>query len=218
MIKMPNEPASRTFPAVLPIFPLLGVLLLPRGRLPLHIFEPRYIAMVEECLMGDLMIGMVQPVSPESQAVYATGCAGSITAARSLDKGRYLITLTGVCRFRIQEELEVCRGYRQVVPSWEGFCDDVQEEAVGGFDRARLLDLLPCYLKLHDIDANWATIEGAPDERLVTSLAMICPFEANEKQALLEAPTLAVRAGLLISLIEMALVSCQDNYRRYAWH
>ncbi len=218
MIEMPDEPSLKLFPGTLPIFPLLGVLLLPRGRLPLHIFEPRYVAMVEDCLTGDPMIGMVQPVSSDALAVYATGCAGSITAARSLDDGRYLVTLTGVCRFRIEKELEPHHGYRRVVPVWAEFRDDLLDEGGGCFDRDRLLSVLPCYLKLNDIAANWETIKGAPDERLVTSLAMICPFESNEKQALLEAPTLAARARLLISLIEMALVTCQDGDRRYACH
>ncbi len=217
MIQMPDELTLRPFPGTLPIFPLLGVLLLPRGRLPLHIFEPRYVAMVEDCLVGDRMIGMVQPIAPEVPAVYPTGCAGRITAFRDLEDGRYLVTLTGVCRFRIQEELEPRHGYRRVTPRWEEFLPDLRDEGAGCFDRARLLGALPCYLKLNDIAANWETIEGAPDERLVTSLAMICPFRSNEKQALLEASTLALRARLLISLIEMASVACQDG-DRHACH
>ena len=213
MIEMPDELPDRAFPGTLPIFPLTEVLLLPRGRLPLHIFEPRYVAMVEDCLIGDRMIGMVQPVTPETPTVYTTGCSGRITAFRDLEDGRYLVTLTGVCRFRIREELEQRHGYRRVVPMWDEFRADLQCDKAGGFDRSRLLGVLPCYLKKNDIAANWETIQGAPDERLVTSLSMICPFQANEKQALLEAPTLAERARLLISLIEMATVECRDRDR-----
>jgi len=170
--------------------------------------------MVEDCLVGDRMIGMVQPINPDTPVVYTTGCAGRITAFRDLEDGRYLVTLTGVSRFHIHEELDSHHGYRRVIPAWEPFVGDLQDESAGGFDRARLLGALPCYLKMNDIAANWETIEAAPDERLVTSLAMICPFHANEKQALLEAPTLAARARLLTSLIEMALVECHDGDRR----
>jgi hypothetical protein len=220
---MPVHPPSRPLPSALPIFPLAGVLLLPRGRLPLHVFEPRYVAMVEDSLAGERMIGMIQPTDPASHdqapTVYATGCAGRITGFRDMENGRYMVTLTGVCRFRIVEELELVNGYRRVTPAWDDYLEDMVDEPGGacslsqGFDRARLLCSLPGFLDVHDIAADWDTIEGAPDERLVTSLAMVCPFDPSEKQALLEAPTLAERGTLLTSLIEMALVDRRGGGR-----
>ncbi len=220
MTEMPADSSAGLLPSMLPIFPLPGVLLLPRGRLPLHIFEPRYVAMVEASLFGDRMIGMVQPVDPDHRdqtpVVYPTGCAGRITAFRDLEDGRYLITLTGVSRFRILEELPPLNGFRRVVPDWDDFREDVRDDPGhgGGFDRGRLLGVLPCFLDVNEIAADWETIEGAPDERLVTSLAMICPFRSNEKQALLEARTLADRASLLTALIEMALVDSHGGETR----
>lgn len=205
-------------PGTLPIFPLTGVLLLPRGRLPLHIFEPRYVAMVEDCLVGDRMIGMIQPLDPETKAdappVYTTGCAGRITAFRDMEDGRYLVTLTGVSRFRIARELESRNGYRRVEPIWDGFAEDLVDGAEIRFDRTRLFGSLRCYLDVNEIVANWESIEGAPDERLVTSLAMVCPFHANEKQALLEAPSLLERAELLTSLVEMAVADRRGGKRQ----
>ena len=217
MTEMPLDAPPHTLPATLPIFPLAGVLLLPRGLLPLHIFEPRYVAMVEEALLGDRMIGMIQPFDPacrdEAPVVYPIGCAGRITAFRDLEDGRYLITLTGLCRFRVGRELEGKRGYRRIEPVWDGFLEDLRDEPEPPLDRTRLLGALPCYLEEHEIVADWETIKGAPDERLVTSLAMVCPFEPNEKQALLEAPTLGRRAELLTSLVEMAVVDARHGGR-----
>ena len=217
MTQMPFEATQPNLPEALPIFPLAGVLLLPRGRLPLHIFEPRYAAMVEDALVGDRMIGMIQPFDPtsrdESAPLYPIGCAGKITAFRDLEDGRYVITLTGLCRFRVGRELEGLRGYRRIVPVWDDFREDLREEPERPFDRIRLLDALPCYLEEHEIVADMATIKGAPDERLVTSLAMVCPFEPNEKQALLEAPTLNERAQLLTSLVEMAVADARRGGR-----
>lgn len=202
-------PGVSALPNTLPIFPLAGVLLLPRGRLPLHIFEPRYVAMVEDALVGDRMIGIIQPLDPATKAeappVYATGCAGRITSFRDLEDGRYLITLTGVSRFRVGQEIEARNGYRRVVPDWDAFAGDTRDDEEEHFDRTRLFGSLRCFLDVHEIVANWESIECAPDERLVTSLAMVCPFLPSEKQALLEAPSLRERAELLTSLVEMAV-------------
>jgi Lon protease-like protein len=166
--------------------------------------------MTRDALGSDRMIGMVQPMAEEERgapppAVYATGCAGRITTFSETDDGRFLITLTGVARFEIAEEMATTRGYRRVVPRWDRFAADLAEAKAGAkVDRQRLLNGLRAFFKLHTITADWAAIESTPDERLVTSLAMICPFAPSEKQALLEAPDLTERSRIMIALIEMA--------------
>ena len=193
-------------PEILPIFPLTGVLLLPRGQLPLNIFEPRYLAMTRDAMDGERLIGMVQPSDPPvreiNPAVYPTGCAGRITSFSETDDGRFLITLTGVSRFRIKEELPLLSGYRRVVPDWQDFIAD-RDSGDAGFDRSRLTQGLRTFFQQRQVEANWEAIDKAPGETLVTSIAMMCPFAPNEKQALLEAPTLNERARLLTALIEM---------------
>ena len=198
-------------PSILPIFPLTGVLLLPRGLLPLNIFEPRYLAMTRDALAGERLIGMVQPSDPrvaaENPAVYAMGCAGRITSFSETDDGRFLITLTGISRFRIREELPLLEGYRRVVPEWRKFARDLTSDDEPGFDRDRLLRGLRAYFQQHRIEADWDAITSVPGERLVTSIAMICPFEPSEKQALLEALDLDERARLLTAMVEMAALN-----------
>jgi uncharacterized protein len=220
---MSDRPSTReplVLPDVLPVFPLAGVLLLPRGRLPLNIFEPRYLAMTRDALGGERMIGMVQPseagaappgMSPPGIAglnppVYPVGCAGRMTQFSETDDGRYLITLTGVSRFRIREELPLLSGYRRVVPDWEPFALDRQRPGEPGFDRERLLRGLRGYFAARQIQADFDAIEKAPGDYLVTSLAMACPFGPSEKQALLEAADLDARAELLTALVEMAAI------------
>jgi hypothetical protein len=202
---------SAALPAILPIFPLTGVLLLPRGRLPLNIFEPRYLAMTRDALAGERLIGMVQPSNPAGSAsnppVYPTGCAGRITSFAETEDGRFLITLTGTSRFRIREELPLLEGYRRVVPEWREFARDLENEDEAGFDRDRLLRGLRAYFQQHQISADWDAVTAVPGERLVTSMAMICPFEPSEKQALLEAPDLDERARLLTAIVEMAVLN-----------
>ncbi len=195
----------------LPIFPLPGVLLLPRGQLPLNIFEPRYLAMTRDALAGDRLIGMVQPSDRHqplsgSPPVYPTGCAGRITSFSETEDGRFLITLTGLCRFRIGEELPPASGYRRVVPQWDEFAGDLRSEREPGFDRDRLIRGLRSYFDRHQIKAEWNAISSVPGERLITSIAMVCPFEPSEKQALLEAPDLEARARLLTAIVEMAVL------------
>jgi uncharacterized protein len=206
----PFDPTFDQLPEIVPIFPLTGVLLLPRGKLPLNVFEPRYLAMMEDALSGNRMIGIIQPSDPLSRAsvppVYPIGCAGRITSFSETDDGRYLITLTGVCRFETVRELPIVRGYRRVDVSWERFAADLEEPGPALFDRARLVEGLRTYFKIQGISANWDAIESTPDERLVTSLAMICPFEPSEKQALLECGSLSERASMMIAIIEMSVL------------
>jgi Lon protease-like protein len=206
----PFDPTFDQLPEILPIFPLTGVLLLPRGKLPLNVFEPRYLAMTEDALAGNRMIGIIQPSDPLSRAsvppVYPIGCAGRITSFSETDDGRYLITLTGVCRFETVRELPIVRGYRRVDVSWERFAADLDEAGPALFDRARLVEGLRTYFKIQGISANWDAVESTPDERLVTSLAMICPFEPSEKQALLECGSLSERASMMVAIIEMSVL------------
>jgi uncharacterized protein len=206
-VTMPEDAA---LPDILPIFPLTGVLLLPRGRLPLNIFEPRYLAMTRDAMDGERLIGMVQPSDPPirdlTPAVYPTGCAGRITSFSETEDGRFLITLTGISRFRIKEELPLLSGYRRVVAEWDAFTDDRNPDEAG-FDRSRLTQGLRNFFTQRQVQADWSAIDQAPGEHLVTSIAMMCPFAPNEKQALLEAKTLDERARLLTALIEMTLTA-----------
>ena len=203
-------------PEIIPIFPLTGVLLLPRGRLPLNIFEPRYLAMTKDALGGERLIGMVQPSDPQQDdnrgkgatnpPVYPVGCAGRITAFAETEDGRYAITLTGMSRFRIKQELPLLSGYRRVVADWAPFAQDRDAAAEADFDREGFARALKGYFAQRQISADWEAIEKAPAEHLLTSIAMLCPFAPNEKQALLEAADLAERARLLVALIEMATI------------
>jgi len=202
------DPDFDDLPAHIPLFPLSGVLLLPRGELPLNIFEPRYLNMTVDALAGSRMIGMIQPTEHENSRpnppLYKTGCAGRIVSFQETDDGRFLMTLKGVCRFDVTEELASTRGYRPAIADWSRYRDDM---APGGEQicRERLLRSLKSYFRLHEISADWNAIECSGDERLVTCLSMICPFAASEKQALLEAPTLAARGEVLTALVEMAV-------------
>ena len=195
-------------PATLPVFPLPGVLLLPAGRLPLNIFEPRYLAMTDDALAADRLIGMIQPgAGNESAAVpelYRTGCAGRITAFSETEDGRYLITLSGVARFDIGQEIDSMRGYRRVVPDWTPYEGDFTPSDAADVDRERLLHALRGYFTGNGIKADWEAIERMDDTQLVTTLAMICPFDASEKQALLIAAETMERARTMIALLEMA--------------
>jgi len=207
---MSERRSEATLPTIIPIFPLTGVLLLPRGRLPLNIFEPRYLAMTRDALAGDRLIGMVQPSEPAAlgsdPSVYPTGCAGRITSFSETEDGRFLITLTGTSRFRIREELPLLEGYRRVIPEWHEFARDAVGEEASDFDRERLMRGLRAYFQQHQISADWDAITSVAGERLVTSVAMICPFDPSEKQALLEAPGLGERARLLTAIVEMAVM------------
>lgn len=201
-------------PPVIPVFPLPGALLLPRGRLPLNIFEPRYLAMVDQALRTDRVIGMIQPCSgqPARPDLFPVGCLGRLTAWSETGDGRFLITLSGMARFQVESELDCMTPYRQVQANYKAFPHDLEDCAdEAGVDRARLAASLKCYLKQHQIEADWSSIERAPDEVLINSLAMICPFDVAEKQGLLEAPTLCERARMLTMLIEMAAAKGSDE-------
>lgn len=298
----PFDPPLEKLPATLPIFPLPGVLLLPGGTLPLNVFEPRYLAMIEEAMRHSRMIGMVQPVldaaeesdlegelealddldelddetlpgemAPEDTAtadtaladsapdeavrgealgdmpgemsqdaplpgehgavqdeseggetapdldvgnapIYRVGCAGRIVQFAETDDGRYLITLRGLVRFRIVEELPLIDGYRQVRPDYTRYAQDL-ERANPYFDRQRLMEALQYYFDQQEIEADWEAIRDASNERLVTSLAMVCPFSTAEKQALLEAPNPSDRAETMTTILEMAVLGSREGAR-----
>lgn len=213
------DPAFEDLPSELPIFPLTGVLLLPGGKLPLNIFEPRYLNMTSAALAGHRMIGMIQPTNGNEGAqpdVYQTGCAGRLTSFSETEDGRYLITLSGYARFDIKEELPLRAGYRQVVPDWSPYREDLAEDDSGSIDRDRMLRALKGYFAANQVDANWDAIKDTPTDRLVNALAMMCPFQPSEKQALLEAATLVDRADVMVALLEMSLAANDDsaNMRR----
>ena len=195
-------------PPAIPIFPLTGVLLLPRGRLPLNIFEPRYLAMVSDALPWPRLIGMVQPQEGRGDAgeppVYPVGCAGRIVHWSETDDGRFIIQLVGTSRFRIVGELPMQRGYRLARADWTPYRGDLAAPGEAALDRERLLRVLKPFLKRHNIDIDWAAAGKAPDDALITMLAMGCPFQPSERQALLEAETTEARARLLTTLLEMA--------------
>ena len=196
-------------PPTVPIFPLGGALLLPRTRLPLNIFEPRYLDMVRDALSGNQVIGMVQPRDPANYAserqaeIYPVGCLGRITEHRETSDGRYLIVLEGVSRFRILRELDAPTAYRQLDVSYEEFRDDAEPAANVLQTRDSLIRDLKGFLVQLGAEVDMAEIETTPDEQLVNSLAIMCPFPGIEKQALLEAPTLEERAAVLCTLMAL---------------
>ena len=204
-----EDPIDR-LPETIPVFPLPGVLLLPGGRLPLNIFEPRYVAMMDDALGApQRVIGMIQPTETEggpAAGLYAVGCLGRITSFAEQDGGpyRYLITLSGLCRFTVREEMEGLRGYRRMRVDYAPWRGDLHPQSTDGIERAALLRTIKRYFKTSDIAADWEAISGTPEDRLITTLAMVCPFSANEKQALLEAADPSTRARVLMALMEMA--------------
>lgn len=198
-------------PPVIPVFPLSGALLLPRGQMPLNIFEPRYLAMVDDAMRTDRIIGMIQP-DPEGSSganpkLYRVGCAGRVTQYAETGDGRYLISLTGVTRFRVESELASIGPYRRCHVSYDEFAVDFEpragEEQV---DRDGVLKALRDFVVSNDLKVDWAGIDEAPDEALVNALCMMSPFGVREKQAMLEAPDLKTRAEILIAVTQMELV------------
>ncbi|UWF68732.1 MULTISPECIES: LON peptidase substrate-binding domain-containing protein [unclassified Brucella] len=213
-------------PDVVPVFPLKGALLLPGGQLPLNIFEPRYLSMVENALAGKRIIGMIQPkidsetddtaepvdaldesLRPELSQV---GCLGRITTFAETGDGRLLITLQGICRFRVQEELHCRQPYRQcrIMPF---LADLEQAQDAGDIDREALLRAFRDYLEAHNLEADWESIARAGNETLVNAFSIMSPFGPAEKQALLEAPDLKTRAATLIAITEMVLAKVKDD-------
>jgi Lon protease-like protein len=195
-------------PKTIGIFPLTGILLLPRGQLPLNVFEPRYLALVDAAMSGNRLIGMIQPSEHEEKALTPSlssiGSTGRVTSYRETEDGRYLITLTGICRFKVAEELAVTTPFRQVQCNFLPFLGDLVTAEDGDFPRERLLVALKDYLSKRDLKADWRSVMSAPAETLVNALAMLCPFEPAEKQALLEAPGWQERVSTLVALLEMA--------------
>lgn len=196
-------------PETIAVFPLHGAILLPRARLPLHVFEPRYLAMIEDCLKSDRrMIGMVQPRGDAGAAppLSNVGCAGRITSFSETDDGRYMITLTGIARFRVATEVAGFVPYRRCTPDWTPYAFDLDGAASElDFPRDAFLAKVSRYFKARNLGVDWSNMKEAEDELLVNALAMLCPFAAEEKQALLEARTLADRRQVLETLITFAM-------------
>ena len=199
-------------PELIAVFPLPGALLLPRGQMPLNIFEPRYLAMIDDALRdGHRLIGMIQPDPTHSgpaarPPLYKIGCVGRITQLTETGDGRYLIELTGVARFRVEEELAVSTAYRQARVTFAPFADDfVARKGESEVDRKAVLRALADFVKANNLQADWADIDKAPNEALVNALSMMSPYGTAEKQALLEAPDLKTRAEILVAITEIEL-------------
>lgn len=216
MVDRPRFTTAASLPAELAVFPLPGALLLPGGQMPLNIFEPRYMNMIEDALGHGRLIGMIQPFAetderqiPDGTALYEVGCVGRIVQFTETGDGRYIITLQGVCRFRVGQELDRVDGYRRIKPDYAPYLSDLEVENLASDgaleDRDSLLDVMNRYFVLKGIEADIDSIQGAPDGVLVTSLAMSCPFAPGEKQALLECPNTLERGRLLTSMFEFAL-------------
>ena len=216
----PFHPGPEALPEELAIFPLPGALLLPQGRLPLNIFEPRYLAMALDSLAQGRMFGVIQPDTgaqavsergDEPVALFRVGCLGRISSFAETDDGRLLITLIGLARFSIVEELTNRRGYRRVRADYVPWLDDLSAVSPLLFDRDGLMQALRPYFRNRRIEVNWDAIGQVPDSMLVTTLAMVCPFDPREKQALLEARSPEDRAGVLLALLQMEALGGRDG-------
>lgn len=193
-------------PVKIPVFPLSGALLLPRGQLPLNVFEPRYLKMLEDAFGRGRYLGIIQPLN-DGDALQTVGCVGRVTSFSETEDGRMIISVTGICRFRVTNEMPVTTPYRQLQVDYHPFADDLTAD-VGALDvrRDALLDVLQQYLDATGLTVDWDSINSASNETLVNSLSMISPYGPREKQALLEATSLSERNEILIALTEMALV------------
>jgi len=205
---------KQNFPETIPVFPLPGALLLPRSHLPLHLFEPRYLAMMDDVLKTeDRLIGMVQPFEAQGEPdqgkpvlLHRVGCAGRLTSFTETEDGRYMVTLSGVSRFRISEEVEGFTPYRRCRVAWDDYTRDRgAAEKDQSFDRTAFLDTLGRFFDDQGLKTDWESLTEAEDELLINSLSMLCPFDPEDKQALLEAQTLTTRRETLTTLIEFAL-------------
>jgi uncharacterized protein len=203
--------SAEEMPGVLPLFPLSGALLLPRGQLPLNIFEPRYVAMIDDALKTHRMIGMIQPDpeagdEPPAPSLFKVGCAGRISQFAEADEGRYLIVLTGLARFTVVDEIAAVTPYRQGRVDFQPFAGDFEPRAgEDHVDRSGVLKALRDFAEDRDLQVDWKSINDAPNEALVNSLAMMSPFGPREKQALLEAGDLKGRAEVLVAITEVEL-------------
>ncbi len=208
---------SLELPENLPVFPLAGALLLPGCRMPLRIFEPRYLQMVEDAIASNRLIGIVQPLTDDDDAfepeLQQVGCAGRIASLKQSEGGEYAISLVGVSRFEIVSEVRSDKLYRVIEANWAGLTDTPREGDSARVDREELVANLRTYFDTHGLEANWRAIETSGDEELVNSLAMVCPFEPTEKQALLEAPDLEGRSRLVIALMNMSVLPEQASPR-----
>jgi uncharacterized protein len=206
-------------PATLPLFPLAGVLLLPRRPIQLTIFEPRYLTMLDESLNGERVIGLIQPVGGEAPAgstpdLFPVGCAGRIVQYAEIGDGHCFLTLMGVARFRIEEELSTLTPYRIAKADYTGFAQDfVEGHGEAGVDRDALVTALREFAKVNDLKIDWDDVGSAPNEALVNALSMMSPYGAKEKQALLEAADLKSRAEILVAISQMDLARSQDTPR-----
>ncbi len=215
----PFHPRAADLPEEFPVFPLPGALLLPRGKLPLNIFEPRYLALTEDALGAGRMFGMIQPDAarpegPNGPVLYRVGCLGRLTSFSETDDGRYLIQLAGVARFAIAREVEMRRGYRRVRGDFAAYLGDLDLDApTADIDRDALLAALKAYFTRAGIDPNWNSIRRIPEADLPMTLAMVCPFDPVEKQALLEAAS-ADRAATLLALLRMGATGPESGARR----
>ena len=218
MTQHPFDLAFEELPSALPVFPLPGALLLPRGHLPLNIFEPRYLCMVQDALAGSRLIGMIQPREgaddPGGAPIYDVGCAGQIAAFNETDDGRYLITLRGLLRFAVERELEPKDGYRRVEPGFARFAGDLEAESIE-LDRDRLFEALRRFFDEHQLSVDWEAVDRLESESLVNTMAMLCPFDPPEKQALLEADDLAARAAALLAVLEMSTAEAGEDLARH---
>jgi len=203
-------------PQTLALFPLEGAILLPRGVLALNVFEPRYLNMVDDALGGERLIGMVQPAAGEDgepvPLLADVGTVGRITAFSETEDGRYMITLTGICRFDLEQEIEAGTPYRQALVNYEPFADDFAPSAGRSIDRESLIASLKTYAALHGFQVDWSSVEQAPTETIINVAAQICPFDPAAKQALLETVTLEERANALVALLEWD--SASDDQQR----
>lgn len=204
-------------PTVFPVFPLTGAILFPRTTMPLNIFEPRYLQMVRDAQAGAGLIGMIQPRDPNAQSaeppIYDVGCAGRLAKMEETDDGRYLISLEGVCRFRVREELDRTTPYRQVLADFDSFNVDLDdaEAAASVVDRSRLQQLLQNYLGNRGLEADWDALAQVNDEAMINALAMLCPFDPAEKQALLEEPGLSKRADTVMMLLQFGALGEDES-------
>ena len=209
---MTKKITYKELPDILPIFPLPGVILLPKGNLPLNIFEPRYISMVEDALGNNRIIGMIQPNpgSKKDNGLYPIGCASKIISFSETSDNRYLIELKGIIRFRIFKEVDTIRGYRNIIPVWESFKQDLSINSEK-FNIDGLLELLKKYFNNNNINVDSEELHKVPADQIISAIPQICSFQNSEKQAILEAKTDKERVDVIISLLKMNLLDESEN-------
>lgn len=213
----------KSLPAVVPLFPLRGAVLLPRATLPLHVFETKYKSLVEDVLESHSFVGLVQPIETNEEApaktqFFKSGSLGRVVSTSELEEDRLLVIVSGVCRFEIIQELkDAKKDYRQAIVNYDKYSFDLVQESDIGIDRISLLSALKKYFQGQEITPDWDEIDKVSNEKLITALAMVCPFEANERQALLEAPTLKDQSQTITTLLEMASMG-ENIYENASMH